>query len=112
MPTKFTAQELRQLRWLASEGHTPVSAAYVLNRSPRILARKALQIGCPFPRLGEANRVGFHVSLPSATFTALRDVASEIELPAPRLARILLTIIARRNLWAEILDLQREAPPD
>ena len=107
MPVKFSAEELQQLRWLTQEQHTPVSAAFVLNRSPRILARKALAIGCPFPRLGDANRRGFHVSLTKETFAALASVGNEIELPAPRLARILLTIIARRNLWAEILDLQR-----
>jgi hypothetical protein len=104
----FTELEVRQLRWLTQEQHTPFSASYVIDRAPRVLLEKARKIGFPFARMGEGNRRGFHVSLPQETFAALISVGNEISLPPPRLARIVLTIVARRNLWAEVLDLQRD----
>jgi hypothetical protein len=101
----FTALEEWQIRWLVAEQHTPNSAAYIVGRSPGSLIKKSAKLGCPF---GLPKGRAFQVTVCEGTFRALANVGCELELTPSRLTRIILTCAARRNLWADILALQRQ----
>jgi hypothetical protein len=105
---RYSEFEEFQIRFLVEEGHTPTSASYVVGRLPGSLIKKAQKLGCPFGRL--EGRTQISLSLPPETYRALSNVGNELQLTPSRLTRIILTASARRNLWADILALQREMP--
>jgi hypothetical protein len=104
---QFSDLEAWQLRWLVAEQHSPTSASFVVFRSPGSLIKKAQQLGCPFG-LAHQEHKAFQVTVHPETYRALVTVGREIQVAPSRLTRIILTCAARRNLWADILALQRQ----
>jgi hypothetical protein len=101
----WSKAEIELLARLISEGHTPLSTALVMNRSPLAVKQKAYQRGLCFRgKLGN-DGVKFYVTVERQTFDTLRAVAREIEVTPHRLARIILNCIAQQNMWARILRL-------
>jgi hypothetical protein len=102
---RYTEHEIWQLRWLIAEAHTPTSASLVIGRSAGGITKLAQKLACPFGHL--ENPRPFQTSVSGQTFHALANVGVELQLPPSALNRIILTCAARRNLWADILALQR-----
>jgi hypothetical protein len=90
---------------LIEEGHTPISAGIVMGRTPRALANKATSIGKPFGK--GVGKSGTHVqfNLGAEEYRVLRNCAGEIQIHPNRLARIIINIVAQKNLWAQLLHL-------
>ena len=76
-----------------------------MGRTPRALANKATSIGKPFGKGVGKDGVPVHFNLGQEEFATLRNVASEIAIHPNRLARIIINIVAQKNLWAQLLHL-------
>jgi hypothetical protein len=104
---RWSAAEIKLLRRLISEGHSPLSAAITIGRSPLAVKQKASQLGlhCVQGRYSDNDSVKFFIRVEKPVFETLAAVAKEIEVSPYRLARILLTCIAQQNMWSTILRL-------
>jgi hypothetical protein len=103
---KWSADETDLLVRLISEGHSPLSTAIVIGRTPSAIKQKARNLRLHFVqgRCGNGS-VKFFVRVETPVFETLAAVAREIQVSPYRLARIVITCCAKRNLWAEILKL-------
>jgi hypothetical protein len=111
---KWTREEKSRLAWLVREGHSIRSASWMLpGRSFKAIKDQAKKMGTPFSSRGDRHEKRFRVRLPQRIFASLSCCANEISIDATTLVRILLIVIDQKQLYAKLLDLQRDlsAPP-
>jgi hypothetical protein len=105
----WSREELDLLEALIAEGHSPASASVCFvdpPRSPYAVEMKAREF--IKGRFRQAGRHTLRVNgLSTEVIQALETVSADINVSASRLVKILLTVITRKNLFPEILDLQR-----
>jgi hypothetical protein len=104
MVRRFTAAELERLRLMADFGHDGKSIARALGRTPQAIRVKCVELGIRLRRPSVEHR---RVKLPLQTWQGLRAAATARGTTVAGLARLLIEIIVRDNLFSAVVD----APP-
>jgi hypothetical protein len=110
-PCYWTAREIDLLERYIGDGFTLRSTASLLGRPARGVSAKANSIGLYFAaerkdadERPESKRT-LSVTIKVSVFRALQSCASELEMEPSELTRVILNIVNRRFMWAEILGL-------
>lgn len=101
MVRRFSKVELEKLKLMSEVGHDGKSIARALNRTPQAIRVKCVELGI---RLRPPSMQHRRVKLPLQTWVALRAAAAARGTSPLRLARLLIEIIVKDDLFEAVID--------
>src|SRR3974390_2402826 len=99
---RFTPAEIAKLRLMAGFGHSGISVARALDRTPQAIRVKACELGV---RLRPSSVEHRRLKVSRPTWLRLQAEAVALGMSPGRLARLLLEMAVRDNLVAAIIDM-------